>query len=74
MAVGALGLISVVPPLHDAAYAFGLLQIVWFAWLGVMLVKVQAAHLLADPNVSLIAPRPALGNTPHTAIRCLEES
>jgi hypothetical protein len=32
--VGLLGLVSVIPPLHDAAYAFGLLQIVWFVWLG----------------------------------------
>jgi hypothetical protein len=32
--VGLLGLASVIPPLHAAAYAFGLLQIVWFVWLG----------------------------------------
>jgi hypothetical protein len=40
--VGAVGLVSVVPPLHDAAYAFGLLQIVWFVWLGVVLVTTRA--------------------------------
>lgn len=42
MAVGALGLVSIVPPLHEAAYAFGLLQIVWFVWLGVSMAKKPA--------------------------------
>jgi hypothetical protein len=50
--VGAIGLASVVPALHDGAYAFGLLLIVWFAWLGVVLV---AAH---EPTV---APRTTAG-------------
>ena len=36
--VGSLGLVSTVPILHDAVYAFGLLQIVWFTWLGVTLL------------------------------------
>jgi hypothetical protein len=40
--VGGAGLVSVVPPLHDAAYAFGLLQIVWFVWLGVVLMTTTA--------------------------------
>ncbi|MHB9002778.1 MAG: DUF4386 family protein [Coriobacteriia bacterium] len=44
VAVGALGLASVVPPLHDAAYAFGMLQIVWFVWLGVTLIRVSARN------------------------------
>jgi hypothetical protein len=39
--IGVVGLNSVVPPLHDAAIAFGLLQIVWFAWLGVILVSTR---------------------------------
>ena len=34
--IGVAGLASVVPPLHDAAIAFGLLQIVWFVWVGVV--------------------------------------
>lgn len=37
--VGAMGLISIVPPLHEAAYAFGLLQIVWFVWIGVTMTR-----------------------------------
>jgi hypothetical protein len=39
--IGVVGLTSVVPPLHDAAIAFGLLQIVWFAWLGVLLLTTR---------------------------------
>lgn len=41
--VGAVGLASVVPPLHDAAIAFGLLQIVWFVWLGLALMRTKEA-------------------------------
>lgn len=49
--IGMTGLISVVPPLHDAAYAFGLLQIVWFAWLGVTLMMTKRTASEADqPN------------------------
>lgn len=39
--IGTAGLVSVVPPLHDAAYAFGLLQIAWLVWLGVALIAVK---------------------------------
>ena len=35
------GLLSNAPPLRAAAYAFGLLQIVWFTWVGVVLVRVK---------------------------------
>jgi hypothetical protein len=40
--IGVLGLASVVPVLRDAAIAFGLAQIVWFAWLGVILLTTKA--------------------------------
>jgi hypothetical protein len=36
--IGVVGLASVAPPLNDAAVAFGLLQIAWFMWLGVVLM------------------------------------
>ncbi len=39
VAIGAAGVISVVPALNDVAYGFGLLVIVWFAWLGVAMVR-----------------------------------
>jgi hypothetical protein len=40
--IGVVGLISVVPPLHDVAIAFGLLEIVWFVWLGSVLLATKA--------------------------------
>jgi hypothetical protein len=43
MAIGVAGLVSAVPPLHDAAIAFGLLQIVWLGWLGVVLMRTKAS-------------------------------
>jgi hypothetical protein len=38
-AVAAAGLVSVVPGLEDVGIAFGLLQIVWFAWVGIVLLR-----------------------------------
>jgi len=46
--VGVVGLASVAPPLHDAAMAFGLLQIVWLVWVGVTLVTTKAT--VAEPS------------------------
>jgi hypothetical protein len=40
---GLLGLASTIPALHDAALAFGMLQIVWFAWLGIALLAHKTA-------------------------------
>ena len=37
--VGAIGLASMVPPLADAAILFGLVQIGWFVWLGVTMLR-----------------------------------
>ena len=37
--VGAIGLASVIPPLTDAAILFGLVQIVWFVWLGFSMLR-----------------------------------
>jgi len=45
--IGVAGLISTVPPLNEAAYLFGLLQIVWFAWVGVALVSTKEAAVEA---------------------------
>jgi len=48
LVIGAAGLISVVPPLHDTAYTFGLLQIVWFVWVGVALIATKATAVETD--------------------------
>ncbi|PKQ15725.1 MAG: hypothetical protein CVT67_08390 [Actinobacteria bacterium HGW-Actinobacteria-7] len=67
MVIGVSGLASVVPPVHDAAYAFGLLQIVWFVWIGVALMRTKATQAeqgsLASANA---AQSERLGSRPRT--------
>ena len=41
LVIGLAGLLSVIPPLHDAGMLFGILQIVWLVWLGVVLLRVK---------------------------------
>jgi uncharacterized protein DUF4386 len=40
--IGSAGILSVVPVLKDLGYVFGLLQIVWFAWLGIVMLRTTA--------------------------------
>jgi hypothetical protein len=47
VAIGAAGVLSVVPALKDLAYGFGLLQIVWFVWLGIVMLRTTSRP--ADP-------------------------
>jgi len=47
VAIGAAGVLSVVPALKDSADGFGLLQIVWFAWLGIFMLRTTSRA--ADP-------------------------
>ena len=37
--VGVIGLVSVVPGLHDLAGLFGMTQIIWFVWVGIILLR-----------------------------------
>lgn len=46
LVIGAAGIVSVVPALNAAAYLFGLLQIVWFVWVGVSLMRTKTAASL----------------------------
>ena len=39
VAIGTAGLLSVVPVLKDLGLGFGLLQIVWFVWLGIVMLR-----------------------------------
>jgi Domain of unknown function (DUF4386) len=41
-AVGAAGVLSVVPVLKDLGLGFGLLQIVWFVWLGIVMLRTSS--------------------------------
>jgi hypothetical protein len=47
VAIGAAGVLSVVPLLQDLKYGFGLLQIVWFVWLGIVMLPWAASASLA---------------------------
>jgi len=66
VAIAAAGLLSVVPALNDLAYGFGLLEIVWFVWLGVVMVRTtsrqaDAANITVTTSSSAAArstPRP----------------
>jgi len=37
--LGAVGIISIVPGLTDLCSVFGMIQIIWFIWLGIVLLK-----------------------------------
>ena len=41
LVIGVAGLLSVIPPLHDIGMLFGILQIVWLVWLGVVLLRTK---------------------------------
>jgi hypothetical protein len=41
MVIGIAGLVSVIPTLHDVAMVFGILQILWLVWLGVVLLTTK---------------------------------
>ena len=44
MVIGFAGLVSVIPALHDVSMVFGILQILWLVWLGVVLLNTKQAH------------------------------
>lgn len=41
LTTGIVGLASNIPPLRESAAVFGLLQIVWFVWLGIVLLRTK---------------------------------
>jgi len=49
VAIGTAGVLSVVPVIQDLKYGFGMLLIVWFAWLGIALVRTRTRT--ADSSV-----------------------
>ena len=54
VAIGAAGVLSVVPVLQDLKYGFGLLQIAWFVWLGIAMLRAPARA--ASPAMERPAP------------------
>ncbi len=39
MGIGIIGAASVIPPLRECAVAFGILQIPWLAWMGIVMIR-----------------------------------
>jgi len=39
LVVGGVGIVSTIPGLHDLSGVFGMSQIVWFVWLGIVMVR-----------------------------------
>jgi len=52
LGIGAAGVLSVVPVLKDAAYIFGLLQIVWLVWLGIVMTRSQSEQTVSDARLA----------------------
>jgi hypothetical protein len=46
--IGAAGLASVVPALHDASIVFGMMLIAWFVWIGAALTMTKATEVRVD--------------------------
>jgi hypothetical protein len=45
--VGALGIISILPGLTDLTGLFGISQMIWFVWLGIVLLRSNTAQNMA---------------------------
>lgn len=58
--VGVVGLVSVVPALRDATVAFGMLEIVWLAWIGIVLIATRAPAVADGPSGSTASTDGAL--------------
>jgi hypothetical protein len=62
--IGAAGLLSVVPALKDVGIGFGLLQIVWFVWLGVVMVRTTSRATAPASITVATAASAAAGSAP----------
>ena len=71
VAIGAAGLLSVVPALSDVAYGFGLLVIVWFAWLGFVMVRTPARVAAPASITTTTSASAAASSTPLSSRKTL---
>jgi len=42
--VGSAGIVSIIPVLQDVMYVFGLLEIVWLIWVGIVMLRTRASE------------------------------
>ena len=66
VAIGALGVLSVVSALKDLAYGFGTLHIVWFVWLGIAMLRTTSRPV--DPAKRVVALEPGDGRLPAATV------
>ncbi len=64
VAIGAAGVLSVVPALNDVAYGFGLLVIVWFAWLGIAMLRTTSRAAAPASLTVTASASAAVSSTP----------
>jgi hypothetical protein len=50
MGVGVVGIVSTIPGLRDLAGLFGLSQVVWFVWLGILLLRSKPGTATHETN------------------------
>jgi hypothetical protein len=50
--VGVVGIITVIPTLNTLVGVFGLGQIIWFVWLGIVLLRSNPVHRVAYKNTT----------------------
>jgi hypothetical protein len=53
VAIGVMGVVSLVPALKDAGTIFGALQILWFAWIGIVMLR--TTERVVQPVASMAA-------------------
>jgi hypothetical protein len=56
VAIGAAGVLSVVPALKDLAYGFGMLQILWFVGLGMVMLRTTSRRAAPAPASETLEP------------------
>ena len=56
MAAGAAGLVTVIPPLEAVGAVFGIGLIIWFVWIGVLLLKPEAPAERASQSNTMTGP------------------
>lgn len=68
VATASVGLASNIPPLRESAVVFGLLQILWFAWLGVVLLRTKRQVEPAQLEATRAPAHPAGGGARGAAL------
>jgi hypothetical protein len=55
VAIGLVGIVSLIPALRDAGMVFGMLQIVWLAWTGIVMLRATEPAVEPVPSRAAVA-------------------